>query len=70
MCIEAIVAYRKANKKTMIEVAKANSNACENLYDSLSEKEGQRKAISIAKQRTGKHKMNTKQKESRKVEAR
>ena len=54
----------------MIEVAKANSNACENLYDSLSEKEGQRKAISIAKQRTVKHKMNTKQKELRKVEAR
>ena len=48
---ETIAAYKQANKKTKIEVAKAKSKAYENLYNSLSEKDGQRKAIRIAKQK-------------------
>ena len=50
-CEETIVAYKKANKPTKIEVAKAKSKAYENLYNSLSEEDGQRKAIRIAKQK-------------------
>ena len=51
MCTEAIAAYRKANKKTKVEVAKTKSKAYENQYDSLSEKNWQSKAIRIAKQK-------------------
>ena len=50
-CEETIVAYKKTNKQTKIEVTKAKSKAYENLYNSLSEKDGQRKAIRIAKQK-------------------
>ena len=50
-CEETIVAYKKANKQTKIEVEKAKSKAYENLYSSLSEEDGQRKAIRIAKQK-------------------
>jgi len=51
MCAEATVAYKKANKKTKTEAAKAKSRAYKNLYDSLSEKDGQRKGTRIAKQK-------------------
>ena len=50
-CEETIAAYKQTNEKTKIEVAKAKSKAYENLYNSLSEKDGQRKAIRIAKQK-------------------
>jgi len=50
-CVENIEAYKKSNKDAKRAVAKAKSEAYKDLYDSLENKDGQQKAIRLAKQR-------------------
>ena len=50
-CEETIRNYKQANKKTKTAVAKTKCKAYDDLYTSLKEKDWQRKAMRIAKQK-------------------
>ena len=50
-CEETIITYKQANKEAKRAVAKAKATAFNDLYASLEEKEGQQRAIRIARQK-------------------